>query len=138
MLRDSPFFIQAEDWLQSRRLIRGTLCWTRFLSERQPDPTNPKAVIRSIERLCMAARLAPDGKLMEKTEKKIHQRVTALPLDKLSLSDFVPGTDRRRIGKGVILKPCISAREKGVVFVEFENQWARLLGARDWEEPVRC
>lgn len=39
-----------------------------------------------------------------------------------------------RIEKGEVIKPYMGPREKGVVFISFENQWARLLGIRNLEE----
>jgi glycosyltransferase involved in cell wall biosynthesis len=42
-------------------------------------------------------------------------------------TDLVPGVAERRIGRAVVLKPWVSAREKGVLFVSFETEWFKLL-----------
>ncbi len=42
--------------------------------------------------------------------------------------------ERRRIEKAVVLKPSLGPREKGVVFISFEDQWARLAHQVNLEE----
>jgi glycosyltransferase involved in cell wall biosynthesis len=64
---------------------------------------------------------------MQKAEGIIHDRIRSLDMSRVDWREFVPDVQRRRIEKAVVLKPCIGPKEKGVVFISFEDQWARLL-----------
>jgi glycosyltransferase involved in cell wall biosynthesis len=46
-------------------------------------------------------------------------------------SKFVHDVADKRITKAAILKPFLGPREKGVIFISFENQWAKLLEGCD-------
>src|ERR1700691_5615497 len=85
------------------------------------------AILRSMDQLCAAARFAPDSEAMQQAEEMIQEYVRPLDMSKVPWREFVPGVEKRHIEKAVILKPRISAKEKGVVFISFEDQWARLM-----------
>src|SRR5207237_7426063 len=81
----------------------------------------------SIVRLCAAARLARAPNAIRALQRRIHERVALLDERRLDWTEFAPDIGVGRIGKAAIVKPYLSADEKGVVFVSFETQWLKLL-----------
>src|SRR5206468_4507496 len=121
----SRFTIEAEDWFRFSPVVRTTLCWFKMLREVRHDRQHPQEVARSVHRLCAAARLAPDPAAMRAAERMIAERVERLDVSRVDWSEFTSSTGPR-IGKAVVLKPWLSERERGVVFVSFEGQWAQV------------
>jgi glycosyltransferase involved in cell wall biosynthesis len=88
-----------------------------------------KDVARNIERLCHAAQLAR-GRLGQLIEKRIAGYFG--DFEAVYRSNLVrAGTEECFIPKSIILKPWISEREKGVIFISFEEQWLRLFSIGD-------
>jgi glycosyltransferase involved in cell wall biosynthesis len=131
------YSLELRDLLISTPIVRATLSQCIRLWDGKPDRNDPQAVARSIRRLCSAARLAPTAKIMRRVEVQILRRIEQLDAAKLDWKEFIPDFENRTLGKAVILKPCLSEREKGVLFVSFGNQWVRLLGVRDLNELAR-
>jgi glycosyltransferase involved in cell wall biosynthesis len=131
--------IRSQDRLRYSRLARAAFARSRLLADRvtRARADDPQSVARAIVRLCAAARSGSDGPLLERIEARIRRRLETLDLQSLDWSQFVPGIRDPRISKAAIIKPWVSPREKGVVFVSFEDQWARLLCARDLEAFAR-
>jgi glycosyltransferase involved in cell wall biosynthesis len=48
-------------------------------------------------------------------------------LGRIDLTTLTDPAARKDLGKGIILKPPVSSREKGVLYLTFEEQWLRLL-----------
>jgi len=71
--------------------------------------------------------LAPNPQIMQRIEAMIRERIRLLDLLNVDWPTILPNIGRRRIEKSVILKPHVGPKEKGVVFISFEDQWARLL-----------
>jgi glycosyltransferase involved in cell wall biosynthesis len=129
--------LEARDRIIHSPAVRSVLSrWIAFRTG-QPAEDDPQAIARSIERLCTAARLAPTPAQMERVEEQIQRRVESLDATRLEWKPFLPDFDRRTLEKAVILKPQVSEREKGVLFISFGNQWVRLLGLPNLEELVR-
>jgi glycosyltransferase involved in cell wall biosynthesis len=84
-------------------------------------------VARSIARLCSTARLATDDASLLPIEERIRQRVKLLDGRRIDWRAFAPGVESRRIAKAAILKPPVGPREKGVLFISFEEEWTRLI-----------
>jgi len=119
--------IELEDRLRFNPAVRNALCRWKLLRERPPAADDHQGLARSIHRLCAAARLAPDEALMRQVESEILARVRRLDAAQVNWPEFEPDIDRRQIEKAAVLKPFVSEREKGVLFVSFEYQWARLM-----------
>jgi glycosyltransferase involved in cell wall biosynthesis len=128
--------LEMEDRLRYAGFVRESLCRLKLWRDREPGD-NPEAVARSIVNLCAAARLATSDAIQARIQERIVERVRRLDETRLDWPKLLPEIDSRRISKGVILKPFRGPRERGVVFVSFENEWARLLRIRDREEFAR-
>ncbi len=60
-------------------------------------------------------------------EGRIKARLAQIPSKNFPWDSVLSGSSETTIKKGIILKRPVSAREKGVLFISFENQWMRLL-----------
>jgi glycosyltransferase involved in cell wall biosynthesis len=119
--------LETEDWLRYNPRVRRSICRLQLLRMRQPDLRDTQAVSRSIVKLCTAARLAEDADLERRIQDRIVELVQHLDSTRLDWAEFVPDFNDPRIHKAAILKPFISPREKGVLFISFEGQWIKLL-----------
>ena len=129
--------IELRDGLTYSPAARSFLYRCRCLREVKSGRDDAQAVARSVVRLCSAARVAPTLVKMRSIENQIHQRMELLDTTKLDWKEFVPDCDRRTIATAAIIKPNVSEREKGVLFVSFGHQWVRLLGLRNLHELAR-
>jgi glycosyltransferase involved in cell wall biosynthesis len=78
--------------------------------------------------LVRAARGCPNPAHRQWLEARLHERTAALDLDALDWDRLSASpTDCRDVPKALILKPPVSAAEKGILYVTFEDQWLRLL-----------
>ncbi len=119
--------IEAQDRLRYSPLVRQVLSQYRLFRDSAPPADDPQAVARSLVGLCGAARLALDSPLMPEIEERIRQRLELLDVGRLDWSEFVPGIDNRELTRAAVLKRWTGPREKGVLFISFEDQWVRLL-----------
>jgi glycosyltransferase involved in cell wall biosynthesis len=119
--------LEAEDYLRWHPVTRILLHNRALRKARWRKAQDTNAILRSVDQLCAATRLAPNAEAMEEAEEMILEYIEPLDLSKVDWREFVPGIESRRIEKAVVLKPRIGPMEKGVVFVSFEDQWARLL-----------
>ena len=124
---------EAEDRLRYSPLVKNALRRYRMLRDHAPEGSDPQAVARSIARLCATARLANDEAALLPIEERIRQRIKLLDGRRFDWREFAADQDSRRIAKAAILKPFISPREKGVLFISFEEQWSRLIHHCDLE-----
>jgi glycosyltransferase involved in cell wall biosynthesis len=118
--------LEAEDYLRWHPVTRDLL-HHRTLRKARRKSQDTNAILHSVGQLCAATRLAPNSEAMQQAEEMIIERIRALDMSKVNWQDFVPDVERRRIERAVVLKPRIGPKEKGVVFISFEDQWARLL-----------
>ena len=123
--------IEREDSLRHNRWVRTALYEYGMLKEAIAAPQDVQAVARSIDRLCQLARVAPTAQTKLRVEDKIHERIRLLNGRNFDWSEFTPSIAQRRIPKAVVLKKWIGPREKGVIFISFEDQWVRLLRLAD-------
>jgi glycosyltransferase involved in cell wall biosynthesis len=129
--------LEVRDRLINSPAVRTVLSrWIRCRAH-QPAGDDPQALARSIERLCTAARLAPTPAMLERVEEEILRRVQRLDATRLEWGRLLPDFHSRTLEKAVILKPRVSEREKGVLFISFGNQWVRLLGLHNLQELAR-
>lgn len=99
--------------------------------------TLTQSPLRRLARLARAIRVSPRRRLLalRPTIEAELARLDAAALDWRELgSGAVPRTD---IPKALIIKPPVSAREKGVLMVTFEDQWMRLLRSGQAEAIAR-
>ena len=89
---------------------------------------------RIIYRLCQAARLAATGSMMLKAEAAIARQLPAIDPEHVPWAEFLPDFGQDRIHKAIVLKSYVSERERGVVFVSFDSQMARLAKATDLKQ----
>lgn len=82
--------------------------------------------LRRLALLTRAARVQPTRHRLLSLKPQMSACLDAL--DPVSIDWNAAGAaDRKDLGKGIILKPPMSAREKGVLYLTFEKQWLRLL-----------
>lgn len=86
----------------------------------------PRAALSSAEHLCRAIRLVPESGLARGLEKRVALRLAGVKglLNPVWLD---ARAESRQLEKAVLLKPPVSEREPGVLYVAFEYQWLRLL-----------
>jgi len=119
--------ITTEDRLRFSPTVRRALARYRLMRDAIGPRRDAQGIARSIDRLCAAARLAPAEATMRRIERKIHARIARLDPQWVDWSEFVGSVNDPRIRKAAILKPCLGPREKGVLFISFEDQWMKLL-----------
>ncbi len=122
--------LETEDWLRHHPLVRRLFSQYQRWCVREL-PNDPQVLARRIRQRCTAARLAIDEALEARIQDDIALLVRRLAGRGLDWSEFFPDFHERNLAKAAILKPYLGAREKGVVFIAFENQWVRLLGLPD-------
>ena len=119
--------LELEDHLHYLPAVRRSLCRCMLWRTSRPDPSDAQAVAREIVRLCTAARLAVDDRVLRPIEERIVALVGALDGGRIDWREFASDFDDPRISKAAVLKPYVGPNEKGVLFVSFETQWIRLL-----------
>jgi glycosyltransferase involved in cell wall biosynthesis len=119
--------IEGEDWLRYQPTVRAGLCRSLLLREALARPRDDHALANSVRRLCAAARLTGDEKLLRALEGRIRERVARLDASRLDWNAFVPTLDSPHLKSAAILKPHVGPREPGVVYSSFESEWVRQL-----------
>jgi len=115
-------FLEIEDWLRYHPRARSWLChWKSWRGG-------------SVADLCAAARLADDPEVERELQQQIVGAVEQIDIKAVDWTEFVPDFRDGQIHKAAILKPYIAPHERGVVFISFESQWAKLLAMRDVRE----
>lgn len=112
------------------RLIASTILDWR---DRISPPHDADGHARSVENLAKAARICPSPAMLSKLESRLRRRIDQLDASQLNWDLIFPHSQPREIRKGVILKKPVSEREKGVLFIAFEDHWLRLLRYADLE-----
>jgi glycosyltransferase involved in cell wall biosynthesis len=123
--------IQAEDSFRYNPAVRNFLAACTLLSTPGRPAASTAEAARIIHKLCQAARLSATGSMMLRAEAAIARQLPAIDPVRVPWAEFLPDFDLPRIHKTIVLKRYVSEREKGVVFVSFDNQMARLARARD-------
>jgi len=129
--------IQAEDILRHNPVVRNLLASVTLLRTPGATAEGTAEAARRISKLCQAARLASTQSMMLKAEAAIARQITAVDPAQLPWAEFLPDFDQPCIQKAIVLKRFVSEREKGVVFVSFDNQMARLAKAGKLREFAR-
>lgn len=127
--------IETKDRIRHSQLLRQFLSYpVEWRSKRGQEP---QQIARTIVELCKAARLAGSDTRMAQVEQRIREQVALLKGRPIDWSEFVGQMKRDRIEAAVVLKPYLGPKERGVVKISFEYQWARLLQIPNLEEFSR-
>jgi hypothetical protein len=123
--------IVTEDRLRHRPLLRRWM--SRWLEWTAPaaNTADPQSLARRIQRLCAAARAAPGRNRMIGLDRRLSELARMIGSQRIDWSEFEPGVEKPAIELGVLLKPWIGDREKGVVFISFEHQWVKLAALKN-------
>jgi len=127
--------METKDHLRHNATLRKYLA--HVLSARAGGGREPRECARAIVKLCQAARLAGSETQMIGLEASIRERIATLDGRAVDWAEFEGQFKRDRIETAVVLKPCLGAKERGVVLISFEYQWARLVQVPNLEEFSR-
>ena len=118
-------------YLLAKDRLRGAQWWRRPVSlwwawrGQWAGSRSPQASMSGLECLCRAIRLAPEAATARRWEEEVKHRLARLG-EALEPAWFDDRAASRQLEKAVLLKPPVSAREPGVLYVAFEYQWLRL------------
>jgi hypothetical protein len=121
------FRIETEDWLRYHPRVRSSVALYKSWRESKTKPDNPQDLTRSINRLCAVARLSQSRAKVRSAEQRILERVAKLDPAQVDWSEFIPRIENPVVPRGVILKPYVGPRERGVIYVAFELEWMKFL-----------
>jgi glycosyltransferase involved in cell wall biosynthesis len=123
--------IEAEDFLRYNPTVRNALARYKIAAAVKAHPADIAETLHKLRELCAAARLASEDDTVLQAEREIRTLLQQVDPATIPWETILPDPTSSRITKGIILKPYISEREKGVVFVSSETQMARLAKATD-------
>jgi glycosyltransferase involved in cell wall biosynthesis len=134
----SRLALENRDRLRHSRSVRKLITRTLLMKGRgiSKDAAANEIAISIVE-LCRIARLAQTDEFMLTVEAEIARRIHTLEGRALDWSAWTPSWKTDQIEKATVLKPWVSERERGVIFVSFEYQWARLMGLAKLPEFAR-
>jgi glycosyltransferase involved in cell wall biosynthesis len=118
--------LQAEDTLKYNPLVRGAVSryqrWTTAAAN-----GDQQVLAGSIQQLCAAARFTGSEAAKQAIASQLRDRLGLLRPKEVDWSRFADHLTEPVLPRSVLLKPWLSPREKGVLFVSFEKEWFRLL-----------
>ena len=93
-------------------------------------------ISKAIDTISQAIRLTDpkDRPTMLSLESMIDRRLQDFDADKFVPLTLHPEVENGKISKAVVLKPRGDNGEKGVIFISFEYQWAKLLSLKNYDE----
>jgi glycosyltransferase involved in cell wall biosynthesis len=119
--------IETEDWLRYQPNVRDFIGRYKAWRALRRIPTDAQSLARSIHNLCAAARLLRDPAKVHQLEQRIAERATRIDPRRVDWSEFVPRVENTGITRAALLKPCLGAREKGIIYIGFETEWLRFV-----------
>jgi hypothetical protein len=125
--------LAAEDRLKYSPLVRGAFSRYKLWTD-GADDGDQQALVQSIGKLCAAARFATSAAAVAAIQRTIHDRLAMLQPRRVDWTAFVDDVADPMMSRGVLLKPWLGPREKGVLFVSFEKEWFKLLQHCDLRE----
>jgi glycosyltransferase involved in cell wall biosynthesis len=129
--------IEGEDWLRYHAAVRNGLSRVKLLRARWSRPRDDQARARVVHRLAAAARLATSPAVAQRSLALSHRLLDQLDPARIDWSEFVPLDNTGTMGTSAVLKPWVSEREKGVLYVSFERAWVKLLVRCDLDQLAR-
>lgn len=128
---------ETHDRLYYSRVLRRAAARILLMRTRHVGPESSTGeIVDAIRTLCRVARYQ-EGKAREEAEALLRELVALTSSRQIDWSSLVAGWKTDRIEKALVLKPCLGEREKGVLLVAFENQWARLMAISDLPDLAR-
>lgn len=128
--------IELEDKVRYNRTCRKILSFIQKTLI-NTNAWEPQDIARAIHKLCVAARLACTPEQQISIENEIKILIKRLNRRSIDWREFESTAENRLLESATVLKPFISEREKGVVYLSFEHQWTRLLQNCDIKEFAR-
>ena len=129
--------LQLKDFARFNPICRWLAAGTIEFRDVVSPPRHADECARSVTNLARAARICPLPARRDMLERKMRLRIKQLDPSRLNWDSIFPHSRPREIRKGVILKKPVSKREKGVLFIAFEDHWLRLLRYVDLEKLHR-
>jgi glycosyltransferase involved in cell wall biosynthesis len=123
--------IQFEDFVRFHPATRNALAYWTLLKTRGAKASNTAEATQTVEKLCQAARLTTTEAMMRKVEAAIERQLPAINPAEVPWSEYYPDFNDELLWKAIVLKPYVSAREKGVVFISFDTRMAQLAKSKD-------
>jgi glycosyltransferase involved in cell wall biosynthesis len=123
--------IQIEDIVRFNPAVRNLLAFSALWKTRGKRAANSDEAARTVEKLCQAARLAASDSMMLKVEAAIARQLPAIEPEHVKWSEFLSDYNDDKLYKAIVLKPYVSPREKGVVFISFDSRMVQLAKATD-------
>jgi glycosyltransferase involved in cell wall biosynthesis len=114
----------VRDWLVNHPLMRAAASQLFKMRGRLEG----RNLTRRLALLARSARLCPDGWGQERLDALARDALRSLNASAVDWSEAgLPGSIKPEVPKALLIKPPVSAVEKGVLYVAFEDQWLRLL-----------
>lgn len=129
--------IQIEDWLRYAPPVRNLLSRVALFRAAKRIPDSNEDRVHQLLHLCTAARLATDPGLITRALARAQALLDQIDLQSVDWTKFVPAIRHNQVAKAAILKAPVSEREKGVLYISFENEWARLMCCPDLDDLAR-
>ena len=126
--------IQLEDFVRFNPAVRNLLAYSTRVKAQSRRATNTAEAAQNVEKLCQAARLATSESMMLKVEAAIARQLPAVDPAQVPWGDFYTDYADDKLYKAIVLKPYVSAREKGVVFISFDTRMAYLANATNLKQ----
>jgi glycosyltransferase involved in cell wall biosynthesis len=131
----APPLFYFKDWLRFSSAF--SLAASLGLACRGYARSSPRG--SHLAELCRAARCCPSRALLRRLECLIRSELVNVDAGILDWGAVCPGEiQSRTIQKSIILKPFVPNREKGVLYVTFENQWIKILRSGQAQEIAKC
>jgi glycosyltransferase involved in cell wall biosynthesis len=118
--------LEGEDRLRYSPQVRRWLSGLQLRRAARPLASDNQGRARTVRDLCTAVRLAVDADSVRTGMAHIHQHLRALDPTRIDWSEF-ESDGSHSISRAAVLKPHVSEREKGVLFISFEGEWLKLL-----------
>jgi len=119
--------IEGEDWLRYHAVVRNCLSRGKLLRAGWSRPRDDQGRARAIQRLAAAARLATHPAIVQESIARIHGLLAELNPARIDWNQLYSASSDGNLGTAAILKPWISEREKGILYISFERAWVKLL-----------
>jgi len=123
--------IQIEDFVRFNPTVRNLLASYALFKWGGKRPRTSAEAAHIVDKLCQAARLATSDSMMLRVEAEIARVLPAVDPKDVPWGDFYPDYTDDLLYKAIVLKPYVSEREKGVVFISFDTRMAYLANSTD-------
>lgn len=127
---------EGEDWLRYQPFVRNRLADWQCWREARRTPRDHQERARAIRALCSAARLSNRPALVDRCLARIAEHVAALDVRAVDWSEFVADL-APHLAMSELIKEPVGDREKGILYVPFEVEWARLMVNADLAAVAR-